>query len=127
MNENLAKKTLTYPRNSEKKICQILSKAQYDLIYDKTPDWLKIAMALALITLQRRGDIVRARYSDLEDGVLQAKTEKHGYRAFLKIKSGDALLNVVKQSRDIIPLCPLSSIDYLKDAFHSKAKNIMLR
>jgi integrase len=109
MNENLAEKTLTSPRNSEKKIRQVLSKPQYDLIYDKAPDWLKIAMALALITLQRRGDIVRARYSDLEGGVLQviqAKTEKHGYRAFLKIKSGDALLNVVKKSRDIIPLCP---------------------
>jgi len=52
---------------------------------------------------------VRVRHSDLEDGVLQikqAKTEKHGYRAFLKIKSGGALLNMVKQSRDITPLCP---------------------
>jgi integrase len=109
MNENLAEKTLTSPRNSEKKIRQVLTKPQYDLIYDKSPDWLKIAMALALITLQRRGDLVKVRYLDLDSGILQVvqtKTEKHGHRAFLKIKSGDALLNVVKQSRDITPLCP---------------------
>lgn len=109
MNENLAEKTLTSPRSSEKKIRQVLSKPQYDLIYDKAPDWLKIAMTLALITLQRRGDIVRMKYSDLDEGILmviQAKTEKHGYRAFLRIKPGDALLDVIKESRSIRPLCP---------------------
>lgn len=109
MNENLAEKTLTSPRNSEKKIRQVLTKQQYDLIYEKAPDWLKIAMALALITLQRRGDLVRLKYSDLDEGILkviQAKTEKHGYRAFLRIKPGNALLEVIKQSREIRPLCP---------------------
>jgi hypothetical protein len=69
-----------------------LSKPQYDQIYDKAPCLNKDRDGLALITLQRRGDNVRARYSDLEDGVLQVKTEKHGYRAFLKIKSACALL-----------------------------------
>ena len=86
-----------------------LSKPQYDQIYDKAPDWLKIAMALALITLQRRGDLVRVRYSDLDSGVLQvvqAKTGKHGHRAFLKIQSGTTLLDVIRQSREIRPLCP---------------------
>jgi integrase len=37
---------------------------------------------------------------------VQFKTEKHGFRAYLKVKSGAALLEVIRLSRYIMTLCP---------------------
>jgi integrase len=45
----------------------------------KSPMWLKNAIDLALITAQRRGDILNIRFEDIKDGylyVIQSKTEK---------------------------------------------------
>lgn len=66
-------------------------------------------MDLALISLQRRGDLVRARYDHIEGDVwqvIQLKTEKHGHRAFLKITMGQGLQAVIQRSRAISPVCP---------------------
>ncbi|WP_157954258.1 hypothetical protein [Saccharospirillum mangrovi] len=66
-------------------------------------------MDLALISLQRRGDLVRARYDHIEGNiwqVIQSKTEKHGHRAFLNITMGEGLQEVIQRSRSIAPVCP---------------------
>ena len=38
--------------------------------------------------------------------MVQAKTEKHGHRAFLRIEIGDGLADVITRSRQIKPVCP---------------------
>ncbi|MFG1498060.1 tyrosine-type recombinase/integrase [Saccharospirillum sp. HFRX-1] len=70
---------------------------------------MQVAMDLALISLQRRGDRVRARYDRIEGDVwqvIQSKTEKHDHRAFLKITMGEGPQEVIQRSRSIAPVCP---------------------
>ena len=108
--ENAAEKTLTVSPDQERKKRRPLTKEQFLAIRSAAPDWLQIAMDLALITLQRRGDLVNARYDDIEDNflkVIQAKTEKHGERAFLRIRIGESLQKVLHRSQQLKPInCP---------------------
>ncbi|MCA6058302.1 phage integrase Arm DNA-binding domain-containing protein [Thalassolituus sp. ST750PaO-4] len=110
MRVNVGLNTMTAPRLTEKKRRRPLSKEWYDLIYQGAPEWLQVAMALALVTLQRRGDLVLARFNDIEGDrlkIIQAKTEQHGHRAFLKIQIGESLAGIIERSQQIKPLnCP---------------------
>jgi len=104
---NLALATL--PAQVEKKTRGKLTLEQYTAIREQADDWLKVAMDFSLITLQRRGDVVLAKYSDIESGelrVIQQKTEKHGERAYLRIKIGNDLSAVITRSRQVQPVCP---------------------
>jgi enterobacteria phage integrase len=107
---NVAEKTLQVAREQERKVRKPLSRPQFNSIRAAAPEWLQVAMDLALITLQRRGDLVNAKYSDIQDGyirIIQAKTEKHGERAFLRIKIGSGLSSVLERSRQMVPInCP---------------------
>lgn len=109
VDRNPAEGTLTNPRTAEEKKRKPLTRAGYDDIYAIAPDWFQVAMDVALITLQRRGDLVKARYTDIEGDtltVIQNKTKKHGHRAFLKIQIGETLGRVIQRSRQIRPVCP---------------------
>jgi integrase len=110
MTENVALQTLTAPKLGNEKKRKPLNKEWFDLIYQTAPEWLQIAMQFALITLQRRGDIVKVQYSDIVDDhlhVVQEKTEKHGHRAFLAIEIGDSLQALLNQSKTVTPTnCP---------------------
>lgn len=82
-----------------------LNLEQYKIIYYSAEPWVKNAMALALLTLQRREDIVRMKFSDIKDGflfVVQQKTAKHGSAAHIKIKIGDALTTLIQRCRDSV-------------------------
>ncbi len=74
-------------------------------IRDKSPRWLKNAIDLALITAQRRGDILDMKFEDVRDGylyVVQSKTEKASDAGWLKIKVTDQLGEVLGRCRDDI-------------------------
>lgn len=104
---NLAEATLT--AREEPKLRQVLTIDQFHAIRDCAEPWLQVAMDFSLITLQRRGDVVRAKYSDIENDelkIIQQKTERHGERAYLKIKIGNDLKEVISKSRSIGPVCP---------------------
>lgn len=107
---NVAESTLTVPVEQERKQRRPMTRDQFDRIRSAAPEWLRLAMDLALVTLQRRGDLVNARYTDLVDGylsVIQSKTEKHGERAFLRIQVGPVLLGIIDKTRQIKPVnCP---------------------
>lgn len=80
-----------------------LSWDDFQAIYQIAPSWLKNAMDLALLTTQRREDIVNLKFSDIKDGylfVIQNKTKKHGQAAYLKIKMGPSLCQVIERCRD---------------------------
>ena len=70
---------------------------QYRAIHATAPGWLQVAMDLSLITLQRRGDVVRMRYDDERDGRLEVDQGKTG--AALSVEIGAELRAVIKRSR----------------------------
>lgn len=77
----------------------------YQAIYNISEPWFKNALDIALLTLQRREDVSRMKFSDIKDGclyVIQKKTEKHGAAAHIKIEIGPDLAEVIKRCRDDI-------------------------
>lgn len=89
-------------KNVEKKKRLPLSLEDFFAIRAQAPHWLQIAMDLAIVSLQRRGDICALTYDKIKDGrmfVIQEKTEKHGVRARLSIEFGPQLEAIIKASR----------------------------
>lgn len=81
----------------------------YRAIREAADPWLKVAMDLSLITLQRPEDLVVARYDDIQDGRLhiqQQKSIRAGIvQTKLRIAIGPELQSVIDASRDG-KLCP---------------------
>ena len=98
--ENPAEVTL---RASEKRQRMRLTMDGYSAVYQSAAPWLRAAMDMALITLQRPEDLVIARYSDIEDGALKVCQQKTGTK--LRIAIGDELAAVIRASRDA-KVCP---------------------
>lgn len=100
--ENVAE--LTIPQ-SERKARKRMTLELYQAIHAQAEPWLQNAMDLALLTLQRRGDIVAMKWENVRDGylyVIQAKTKKHD-TGYLRIRIGDDLDQVLKRCRDYVP------------------------
>jgi integrase len=123
---NLALSTL--PQVAAVKVRHTPTLDEFEAIRARCDDWLQVAMDFTLISLQRRGDCVNAKHSDIEDGYLkliQSKTEAHGFNAYLKIKIGAQLQGVIKQAKKLNPFCDYIiakdgkkvSADYLTKAF----------
>lgn len=88
-----------------KKIRKRISLEHFKIIYNQGELWLKNAMDIALLTAQRREDIVNMKFTDIRDNhlyVIQKKTSKHGSLSHLKIEMGAQLQNVVSRCRDNI-------------------------
>lgn len=97
--DNPAEATL---KRKEKKARKRLTQDQYDAIHARCPAWAQNAMDLALITLQRRGDVARMKFENVRDGklyVVQEKTEKYD-TGYLAIAVGPKLDKVIKRCRD---------------------------
>lgn len=111
---NPASATLTAPKQDTKPERTPLKKEWFDAIRAEAPEWLQLMMDIALITLQRRGDLCNMKFTDIETAptgerylkVIQEKTEKHGERAFLRIQIGDTLDEKIKQARNMAPVSP---------------------
>jgi len=72
-------------------------------IREKSPRWLKNAIDLALITAQRRGDILDMKFEDVREGylyVVQSKTEKASDAGWLKLRVTEHLSEVITRCRD---------------------------
>ncbi|WP_163834672.1 phage integrase Arm DNA-binding domain-containing protein [Spartinivicinus ruber] len=101
MKENPVPTTINKKRVKQRKR---LTLVQFKTIYQQAKPWLKIALELALITLQRRGDLVELQYKNIKDGklfLIQQKTEKWGDAAYLAIELSpklQALIHLTKQS-----------------------------
>lgn len=82
-----------------------LSLEQFFLIRDKAPAWVANAMNLALVTGQRREDIVNMKFTDFVDGKLQIIQGKGQGKVRIKI-SGTLKLKVLGVSvEEAIQLC----------------------
>lgn len=75
-------------------------------IREVSPDWLKNAIDLALVTAQRRGDILDMKFEDIKDGflyVVQHKTERASDAGWIRFELTPQLKEVINRCRDNIP------------------------
>jgi len=78
------------------------TKEGVELIYNSAPQWLKNCMDVAMVTLQRREDIVKMKLPSPDDDVMyviQQKTEKYD-TGYLRITIGPRLRKIINQCRD---------------------------
>ena len=88
---------------------QRLKKDQLDAIYKLADPWLRLAIDLALVTLQRRQDLVRMKFSDIKHGqlyVIQQKTKDRTECARLSINVSTSLSGIIQRARNTGILCP---------------------
>lgn len=102
--DNPAEETLPSKNDQEKQRTR-LNAESYQAIYnyEGTPQWLKDAMDLSLITLQGRMEIINVKYSDITDDhihFIREKTKDQTEKAFIRIQ-------LTKQIKDIITRCRL--------------------
>lgn len=86
----------------EKKQRKRLRLEWFNAIHAKAEPWLQNAMDLALLTLQRRQDVLKMRFDGIRDGrlyVVQSKTKKYD-SGYLAIAIGEKLDAVIKRCRD---------------------------
>jgi integrase len=75
-------------------------------IREKSPAWLQNAIDLALITAQRRTDVLGMRFDDVRDGhlyVVQQKTAKASDSAWIRFSVTPQLQAVLSRCRDNVP------------------------
>ena len=78
---------------------------QFYAIRSESPDWMKNAMDIGLLTLQRRSDILNMRFDNIKNDsiyVIQQKTKKHD-TGYLKIGISPQLSMVINRCRGNIP------------------------
>ncbi|MCE3238387.1 MAG: hypothetical protein K0R24_1368 [Gammaproteobacteria bacterium] len=84
---------------------------EFNAIYEIADPWLKNAMDLALLTLQRLETVTSMRFDNIKvenvNGreveflyVIQKKTKKHGSSAYLKIELGVEIKKIIQRCRD---------------------------
>ena len=101
-NDNPASATLI-PKPVVKR--QRLTLETYQWVYEHSEDWMQNLMDLAIITLQRRNDLLAMETSNIKDGVLyviQEKTKKYN-TGYLAIRIG-ASLQAVLERCDAYPM-----------------------
>jgi integrase len=72
-------------------------------IREHSPQWLRNAIDLCLITAQRREDIVAMRFDDVKDDglyVAQIKTKKHSDAGWIKFRLTPQLVALISRCRD---------------------------
>ncbi len=73
---NLAERTLLQKLPTRQR--QRLTLQQFQQIHDAAPAWFQTAMLAALLTLQRRADLVNIKLADYQNGVLSLVQSKTG-------------------------------------------------
>jgi integrase len=107
LENNLAEQTMPVTNEKQRKR---LTYKQFKAIFNfkqevngeiiETPTFLKIAMRLAFVTVQREGDVAKMRYDDIVDGALRVKQEKTGKQIGIHIFND--LQRVINDSRDSV-------------------------
>ena len=82
-----------------------MSLEQFWLIHAQASTWAKNAMMLALVTGQRRDDIVNMKFADYQDGYLHVAQGKSGGETRLQIDGSIKLAKVGASVADVIAGC----------------------
>lgn len=94
---------VTYAKADNTKKRQRMTLEQFKALHEIAPDWLKIAMELAMLTLQGRNEIINMRFDDFQDDeqylfVTRLKTDKHEW-SNIRIKTTKELRSILKRAR----------------------------
>ncbi|WP_375191857.1 phage integrase Arm DNA-binding domain-containing protein [Marinobacter sp.] len=92
----------TYPKAGYEKQRQRLTLDGFKAIYAAAPEWLQIAMQLALVTLQGRTEVINMQFSEFDEKagalkVVRQKVQKHEH-AYLIIES-PRLASIISRAR----------------------------
>lgn len=99
---NIAEMTL--PKKAAKRVRKRWTLAQFEATREQAEPWLQIAMDLALITLQRREDLVNMRFDQVQDNRIFLTQGKTGKR--LAIGVSNTLAEILARSRAQRQVCP---------------------
>lgn len=93
---------ITYAKGDYDKDRYRMTLEQFKAIHAIAPEWMKIAMELALLTLQSRLEVLNMQFADYDEAsgelrVVRQKIEKHEH-AYLVIKSPH-LANIISRAR----------------------------
>ncbi len=72
----------------------------------KSPPWLQNAIDIALVTAQRREDVLNMRFEDVKDGalyVVQSKTKRKTDAGWIRLPLTPALTEIINRCRDNVP------------------------
>ncbi|WP_221801863.1 tyrosine-type recombinase/integrase [Oceanobacter mangrovi] len=92
---------ITYASTPDQKERQRMTVEQYKILHQAAPEWLKIAMELALLTLLGRWEITHAKFADIHDGALwivREKSKEHEW-AHLRIALTPELESIISRAR----------------------------
>lgn len=111
--ENPAEATMVKTPKVKDKLRKRLTLDTYKAIYRIAEPWMQNAMDIALITLQRGGDIVEMEYGDIKSDdsverlyVIQNKNEKKSDKAFLAIEINSHLRAIIDRTKMDAGNCP---------------------
>ena len=97
--------------------------AGYTAMYAAAPDWLQIAMELAVSSLQRRGDLLRLTREDVRDGVLYVMQAKTGVRLGIQFAPQSRLGAAIKRATTV-PVFGSSLIRRIPDRRRSRTNEV---
>lgn len=99
----------TRSSNHYEKLRRRLSVEQFKSIYTLAPEWMQIAMELALICLFGRAEVSAARYDHIRDGrmhYIREKTKDRSKTAYVAIEMTSSMDDLVRRSRLLAPVSP---------------------
>lgn len=91
----------TLSKSESKKERSRLKLNEYIAIHQAAPDWMKIAMEIALITLQGRFEVCNMKFSDIKENhiyIVREKTKKNEW-AHIRIQMNTTLDDIIKRAR----------------------------
>jgi integrase len=92
---------ITYSSTQDQKERQRMTPGQFKALHQAAPEWLKIAMELALLTLLGRWEITHVKFSDVHDNALwivREKSKEHEW-AHLRIALTSELESIISRAR----------------------------
>lgn len=91
----------TRAKNNVEKVRQRMKLEEFKAIHAMAPDWMQIAMELALITLQGRYEVCNMKFTDVKDGrifIVREKTKKNEW-AHISIEINETIQDILTRSR----------------------------
>lgn len=99
----------TRSNNHYQKQRRRLTTEQFQAIHAIAPEWMKIAMELALLCLFGRAEAINARFDDVRDGRLhyvRQKTKERSKTAYVAIAITPPIEELIKRARALPPMSP---------------------
>lgn len=99
----------TLPAVQQQKARKRWTQEGFDAVYRSAEPWLQNAMDIAVLTLQRREDLVTMRHDHIINNRLhvhQSKTKNYANPVNLAIRIWPELQRCIDRSRDLAPFCP---------------------